>query len=51
MELAEATGLISSTTDCLQEAIARFEIQKEEDLKRALEELIYSEMNFHAKYC
>lgn len=49
MELAEATGMITATTDSLQEALGRFEVQKEEDLKKVLEEYLYSELNFHAK--
>jgi hypothetical protein len=48
MELAEATGMITATTDSLQEALANFEIQKG-GLKKVLEEYVYSELNFHAK--
>lgn len=49
MELAEATGAISLTTDSLQESIARFEIQKEEDLKRVITDMVHCEIAYHVK--
>ena len=49
MELAEATGQVSSCTEVLQDAIYRFDDQRREDLKRTLEELIYAEMKFHTQ--
>lgn len=49
MELAEATGQVSSCTEVLQDAIYRFDDHKREDLKRALDELIFAEMRFHAQ--
>ena len=49
MELAEATGQVSSCTEALQDAIYRFDDQKREDLKRTLDELIFAEMRFHAQ--
>jgi hypothetical protein len=49
MELAEATGQVSSCTEVLQDAIYRFDDQRREDLKRALDELIYAELRFHAQ--
>ncbi len=49
MELAEATGQVSSTTDLLQEALNKFEDQKSEDLKRVIDEFVMSELSYHAR--
>ncbi|KAI8900309.1 hypothetical protein BC833DRAFT_582273 [Globomyces pollinis-pini] len=49
LELADATGMVTLSTDTLQESIYAFEERKHNDIKNCVKEMIYSEMIYHAK--
>ena len=49
MDLAEATGQVTTVTEVLQESIYRFDDQRQLDLRKVLDEFIYAELNYHAK--
>ncbi|KAJ3410485.1 hypothetical protein HDV05_003700 [Chytridiales sp. JEL 0842] len=49
MELVGATNEVAHATEALIESIRRFEAQKRLDIKHSLSEIIWSEINYHAK--
>ncbi|KAJ3315508.1 hypothetical protein HDV04_003050 [Boothiomyces sp. JEL0838] len=49
LDLAEAVGQVSMSTECLQEGYLKFEEQKADDFRNSVKELVWSEMQYHAK--
>ena len=49
MELVGATNEVSQATDNLLKSLRTFEIQKRNDVKTSLSEMLWSEINYHAR--
>jgi hypothetical protein len=49
MDLMAATSQVEVWSDHLHDAINKFDEQKPHDLKNCLEEMIWAEMEYHAK--